>query len=234
MQNEECRRLKVIIIDDDEELLNLLDEYLSNKGLEICKVNSGVKALEMLEKEHFDMAILDIMMPGMDGLEVLKHINTDFSYLPVIMLTAMGGEPDRVIGLELGADDYIAKPFSSRELFARIKAIVRRQEKVLKNEHSLPSGTIKIDLEKRDVIKNGKNVELSSVEFDVLNILVQNKGIVLSRDRLMDLARGKDFMAFDRSMDVHISHLRQKLENDPKNPALIKTVWGVGYIYTGG
>jgi DNA-binding response OmpR family regulator len=98
----------------------------------------------------------------------------------------------------------------------------------------LPSGTIKIDLEKRDVIKNGKNVELSSVEFDVLNILVQNKGIVLSRDRLMDLARGKDFMAFDRSMDVHISHLRQKLENDPKNPALIKTVWGVGYIYTGG
>ncbi|MEQ8188371.1 MAG: response regulator [Candidatus Eremiobacterota bacterium] len=226
--------MKVIIIDDDEELLNLLDEYLSNKGLEICKVNSGVKALEILEKEHFDMAILDIMMPGMDGLEVLRHINTDFSYLPVIMLTAMGGEPDRVIGLELGADDYIAKPFSSRELFARIKAIVRRQEKVLKKEHSLPSGTIKIDLEKREVIKHGKAIELSSVEFDVLSILVQNKGIVLSRDRLMDLARGKDFMAFDRSVDVHISHLRQKLENDPKNPTLIKTVWGVGYIYTGG
>ena len=226
--------MKVIIIDDDEELLNLLDEYLSNKGLEICKVNSGSKALEVLEKEHFDMAILDIMMPGMDGLEVLRHINTDFSYLPVIMLTAMGGEPDRVIGLELGADDYIAKPFSSRELFARIKAIVRRQEKVLKKEHSLPSGTIKIDLEKREVINHGKAIELSSVEFDVLSILVQNKGIVLSRDRLMDLARGKDFMAFDRSVDVHISHLRQKLENDPKNPTLIKTVWGVGYIYTGG
>ena len=226
--------MKVIIIDDDEELLNLLDEYLSNKGLEICKVNSGVKALEMLEQEHFDMAILDIMMPGMDGLEVLRHINADFSYLPVIMLTAMGGESDRVIGLELGADDYIAKPFSSRELFARIKAIVRRQEKVLKNEHSLPAGTIKVDLEKREVIKHGKKIELSSVEFDVLSILVQNKGIVLSRDRLMDLARGKDFMAFDRSMDVHISHLRQKLENDPKNPTLIKTVWGVGYIYTGG
>ncbi|MEQ8168770.1 MAG: response regulator [Candidatus Eremiobacterota bacterium] len=226
--------MKVIIIDDDEELLNLLDEYLSNKGLEICKVNSGMKALEILEKEHFDMAILDIMMPGMDGLEVLRHINTDFSYLPVIMLTAIGGESDRVIGLELGADDYIAKPFSSRELFARIKAIVRRQEKVLKKENSLPSGTIKIDLEKREVVKHGKEIELSSVEFDVLSILVQNKGIVLSRDRLMDLARGKDFMAFDRSMDVHISHLRQKLENDPKNPTLIKTVWGVGYIYTGG
>lgn len=226
--------MKVIIIDDDEELLNLLDEYLSNKGLEICKVNSGVKALEMLEKEHFDMAILDIMMPGMDGLEVLRHINTDFSYLPVIMLTAMGGESDRVIGLELGADDYIAKPFSSRELFARIKAIVRRQEKVLKKNNSVPSIAIKIDLEKREVLKHGKSIELSSVEFDVLSILVQNKGIVLSRDRLMDLARGKDFMAFDRSMDVHISHLRQKLENDPKNPTLIKTVWGVGYIYTGG
>ncbi len=226
--------MKVIIIDDDEELLNLLDEYLSNKGLEICKVNSGVKALEMLEKEHFDMAILDIMMPGMDGLEVLRHINSDFSYLPVIMLTAMGGESDRVIGLELGADDYIAKPFSSRELFARIKAIVRRQEKVLKKNDSVPSVAIKIDLEKREVLKQGKEVELSSVEFDVLSILVQNKGIVLSRDRLMDLARGRDFMAFDRSMDVHISHLRQKLENDPKNPTLIKTVWGVGYIYTGG
>ncbi len=226
--------MKVIIIDDDEELLNLLDEYLSNKGLEICKVTSGVKALEILEKEHFDMAILDIMMPGMDGLEVLRHINIDFSYLPVIMLTAMSGESDRVIGLELGADDYIAKPFSSRELFARIKAIVRRQEKALKKNNSVPSVAIKIDLEKREVLKQGKEVELSSVEFDVLSILLQNKGIVLSRDRLMDLARGKDFMAFDRSMDVHISHLRQKLENDPKNPTLIKTVWGVGYIYTGG
>lgn len=227
--------MKVIIIDDDEELLNLLGEYLSNKGIEICKVNSGVKALEMLEKEPFDMAVLDIMMPGMDGLEVLRHINSDFSYLPVIMLTAMGGEADRVIGLELGADDYIVKPFSSRELFARIKAIVRRQEKAVKKNDCVTSVTaIKIDLEKREVVKHGKEIELSSVEFDLLSILVQNKGIVLSRDRLMDLARGKDFMAFDRSVDVHISHLRQKLENDPKNPSLIKTVWGVGYIFTGG
>jgi two-component system OmpR family response regulator len=226
--------LKVIIIDDDEELLNLLGEYLSNKGIEICKVNSGVKALEMLEKEPFDMAVLDIMMPGMDGLEVLRHINSDFSYLPVIMLTAMGGEADRVIGLELGADDYIVKPFSSRELFARIKAIVRRQEKSVKKNDCVPSVAIKIDLEKREVVKHGKEIELSSVEFDLLSILVQNKGIVLSRDRLMDLARGKDFIAFDRSVDVHISHLRQKLENDPKNPSLIKTVWGVGYIFTGG
>lgn len=227
--------MKIIIIDDDVELLNLLGDYLSNKGLEICKVNSGIKALAIMEEQEFDLAILDVMMPEMDGLEVLRKINENHGEMPVIMLTAMGSEADRVIGLEMGADDYIVKPFSPRELFARIKAMTRRQNKLGKrNVSTSPATNVKIDFEKRKVEKKGEFIELSSVEFDVLSILYRNKGIVLSRDKLMDLARGKDFLAFDRSIDVHISHLRQKLEDDPKNPSLIKTVWGTGYIYTGG
>jgi two-component system OmpR family response regulator len=226
--------LRIIVIDDDLELLNLLGDYLSNKGMEICKVNSGIEALSIMEEKEFDLAILDVMMPGMDGLEVLQRINEVHSELPVIMLTAMGSEADRVVGLEMGADDYIVKPFSPRELFARIKAMARRQGKFQKKEiANLSAIEVKIDFEKRKVEKKGEFIELSSVEFDVLSILYRNRGIVLSRDKLMDLARGKDFLAFDRSIDVHISHLRQKLEDDPKNPSLIKTVWGVGYIYTG-
>ena len=224
--------MKIILIDDDEKLLNLLDEYLSTNEMEIYKANSGIKGLEMIKKEKFDIAVLDVMMPGLDGIETLKEIMKSHSYLPVIMLTARGDEADRIVGLEVGADDYMVKPFSPRELLARIKAVTRRQKKV-NTEAESPGDLIELDINKREAIFNGKPVELTGAEFDILTILVQNKGIVLSRDRIMDLARGKDFMAFDRSIDVHISHLRQKLEKDPKNPEIIKTIWGIGYLYSG-
>lgn len=224
--------MKIILIDDDEKLLNLLDEYLSTSDLEVYKATSGIKGLEMIKKEKFDIAVLDVMMPGLDGIETLKEIMKSHSYLPVIMLTARGDEADRIVGLEVGADDYMVKPFSPRELLARIKAVTRRQKKV-NTEAESPGDLIELDINKREAIFNGKPVELTGAEFDILTILVQNKGIVLSRDRIMDLARGKDFMAFDRSIDVHISHLRQKLEKDPKNPEIIKTIWGIGYLYSG-
>jgi len=228
--------LKIILIDDDERLLNLLEEYLSERDMEVKKATSGHEGLGMIEKEKFDLAILDVMMPGLDGLEVLRRINKDHDFLPVIMLTARGDEADRIVGLELGADDYIVKPFSPRELLARIKAVTRRHEKVAKkreNEDNISIDVIKLDLQKREATLRGNPVELTSVEFEILSILVQNRGIVLSRERIMDLARGKDFIAFDRSIDVHISHLRQKIEKDPKNPEFIKTIWGVGYIFSG-
>ncbi len=224
--------MKIILIDDDEKLLNLLDEYLSTNEMEIYKANSGIKGLEMIKKEKFDIAVLDVMMPGLDGIETLKEIMKSHSYLPVIMLTARGDEADRIVGLEVGADDYMVKPFSPRELLARIKAVTRRKKKCNTGEE-IKHDVIELDTNKREAIFNGKPVELTGAEFDILTILVQNKGIVLSRDRIMDLARGKDFMAFDRSIDVHISHLRQKLEKDPKNPEIIKTIWGIGYLYSG-
>jgi two-component system OmpR family response regulator len=231
--------LKIILIDDDVELLELLEEFLSFNGMEVTTCPSGKEGLAMIEKEIFDVAVLDVMMPGMSGLDVLKRISSDFSCLPVIMLTAKGEEIDRVVGIELGADDYMVKPFSSRELLARIKAIGRRKEKLTAIKEpeqvleTIASQEIELDEKKRHAIVRGETVELSAIEFDILNIFVMNRGIVLSRDKIMDLSRGKEFIAYDRSIDVTISRIRQKVEKDPREPELIKTVWGVGYIYTG-
>ena len=227
--------LKVILIDDDKELLELLEEYLTNNDMEVHKANCGEKALEMIKEDRFDIAILDVMMPKMNGLEVLKRINNEYNYLPVIMLTAKGDEVDRILGLEMGADDYIPKPFNPRELLARIKAVIRRKEKVdIANEMEEINGdTVKLDLKKRQAVVRGELIELTSLEFDILNIFIQNKGIVLSREKIMDLSRGQAFTAFDRSIDANISRLRQKIEKDHKKPELIKTIWGVGYVFSG-
>ena len=228
--------MKVILIDDDEELLELLTEYLSSGGLDIITASSGKEGLLLLEEEKADLAVLDVMMPGMDGFEVLKVISKEYPSLPVILLTARSEELDRVLGLELGADDYLVKPFSSRELLARIKAIVRRKEKLkqtVQDELETNIDVVKLNPKKRKAIVRGKAIELSSIEFDILKIFIENRGMVLAREKIMDLARGKDFIALDRSIDVQISRLRQKLERNPKQPVLIKTVWGVGYIFTG-
>ncbi len=233
--------IKALLIDDDIELLGLLEIYFSRNGVEVYRATSGESGLSMLEKEKFDVAILDVMMPNMNGFEVLKKINASYSYLPVIMLTAKNDEIDRILGLEIGADDYIIKPFNSRELLARVRAVLRRkerfaggtEEKEKRVRQNLGTGSIQIDLEKRKTFISGNPVELSSLEFDLLKIFVQHKGIVLSRERIMELARGHT-TGFDRTLDVNISRLRQKIEKDSKNPEFIKTVWGVGYIYSGG
>ncbi len=226
----------VLIVDDDEKLCRLVGEYLHDNGLHTLRLADGENVLKTLSDESPDIIILDIMLPGKDGLEVLKEIRKVHT-LPVIMLTAKGDDTDRIVGLELGADDYLPKPFNPRELLARIKAVLRRSGPMEKNNieqtHSLSitAGGIVLNMARQTVLVEGNERELSSTEFRILEVLMKNPNTVLSRDQLMTLARGRDFSAFDRSIDVHISKIRTKVETDPQAPKRIKTVWGSGYMF---
>ncbi|MBP1739371.1 MAG: ompR [Deltaproteobacteria bacterium] len=227
---------RVLLVDDDEKLRRLLKEYLEGYEFHVFTLADGEAVLNAVRKESPEIVILDIMLPKKDGLEVLKEIRA-VSRVPVIMLTAKGEEADRVVGLELGADDYLPKPFSPRELLARMKAVLRRLEPGLKptteGEEGLrvEAGNLVLDKARQTLVMEGKEVPLSSTEYRVLKVLMENPNRVLSRDQIMTLARGKDFMAFDRSIDVHISKLRAKLESDPRSPKRIKTIWGSGYMF---
>ncbi len=227
---------KVLIIDDDEKLRKLLKEYLEGNGFKVLTLADGSDVKKILQKESPEMVILDIMLPGKDGLEVLKEIRMDDT-LPVIMLTAKGDQTDRIVGLELGADDYLPKPFNPRELLARMKAVLRRavpenRDQVRKKEDTLlKAGGVTLNKAKQTLLIEDKELELSSTEYKILEVLMRHPNVVFSRDQLMNLARGRDFMAFDRSIDVHISKLRAKLEPDPRSPIRIKTVWGAGYMF---
>jgi two-component system phosphate regulon response regulator OmpR len=227
---------KVLLVDDDEKLRKLVGEYLEGYGFQVTALPDGRSVLSTIRNESPDIVILDIMLPGKDGLEVLKEIRSEFS-LAVIMLTAKGDDADRIVGLELGADDYLPKPFSPRELLARIKAVLRRLEpgvKVTAEESRalrVEAGNLVLDKARQILLMEGKEIALSSTEYRVLRVLMENPNRVLSRDQIMTLARGKDFMAFDRSIDVHISKLRAKLESDPRFPKRIKTIWGSGYMF---
>jgi two-component system phosphate regulon response regulator OmpR len=226
---------RVLIIDDDEKLRKLLGEYLKDHGFHTTCIADGADVLTVLSTDRPDLVILDIMLPGKDGLEVLKEIRKDHE-LPVIMLTARGDDTDRIVGLELGADDYLPKPFNPRELLARMKAVLRRtvnEDKGggEKTRHNIINAAgISLNTAKQTVVVEGREMELSTAEFRVLEVLMKNPNTVMSRDQLMTLARGRDFTAFDRSIDVHISKLRSKVEADPNAPKRIKTIWGAGYM----
>jgi DNA-binding response OmpR family regulator len=221
--------LRVLCIDDDDRLYQLLASYLGPNGVTLTHASDGPKGLAALSNSVFDAVLLDVMMPRMDGLEVCRRIR-QLSGVPVIMLTAKGDEADRVVGLELGADDYVAKPFSPRELLARLRAVLRRsQPAAVTNE--IVVGQVAVDVGARKVNVAGDSIDLTGLEFDLLMALVRRPGRVVSRETLLAEAGRGDVTVNDRTVDVHVSHLRRKLGDDPRSPRLIKTVRGVGYVF---
>jgi DNA-binding response OmpR family regulator len=220
---------RVLLIDDDARLPDLLRSYLEQNGVTLSHAPDGPRGLIMLEQGAYDAVLLDVMMPGMDGIEVCKRIRGK-SNIPIVMLTAKGDETDRVVGLELGADDYVAKPFSPRELLARLRAVLRRARPDVSGER-LNVGDVSIDVPGRTVTLAGKLVDLTGIEFDVLVALVRRAGRVVAREALLSEAGRGDVTVGERTVDVHVSHLRQKLGDDPRSPRIIKTVRGGGYVF---
>ncbi|MDP5138445.1 response regulator transcription factor [Rheinheimera baltica] len=224
---------RLLLIDDDIQLTSLLAEYLQKDGFDVTSYNDGFAGLSCLQQQQFDLLILDIMMPTLDGISLLKRLRQT-NNMPVIMLTARGDEFDRVVGLELGADDYLAKPCLPRELTARIRAILRRVQQPSKpQQHSaLQYGALMINTVNRSVYVDQKLVELTGAEFNVLYLLTQNAGQILSKAALSEQALGRALSSFDRSIDVHISHIRQKLGKLPNGQYWITAVRGKGYQFT--
>ena len=222
---------KILIVDDEEDILTLLEYNLEKAGFKVISADDGPEAIELTKKENPSLIILDIMLPSMEGTEVCKVIKRDnaTSHIPIIMLTAKGEEVDRIVGLELGADDYITKPFSPRELILRVKAVLKRmQGRQESGSSNIKAGNIKIDLERSVVISNGKPIKLTATEFKLLVELVKARGKVLSRDELLDRVRGMDYYVTDRTIDTHIRRLREKLGKSAKH---IETVRGFGYKF---
>ncbi len=222
---------RILIIEDDEALASMVVEYLGGMGFQVTARHSAAEGLKLLAHGGFEALILDIMLPDMDGLEVCRRLRTE-SQIPILMLTARGDETDRIVGLELGADDYLPKPFSPRELVARLRAILRRA--VMSGETRRPVlsfGRLEIDRDARLVRVDGQERALTSYQFDLLCAMAANAGRVMPREALMDRLRGEDLEAFDRSIDVHVSRIRAAIEDDPKRPRRIITVRGAGYVF---
>lgn len=217
--------MRVLIIDDDTELCALVQEFLEREDFRVTCEHHGIRGLELAQAGSFDLIILDLMLPGMDGFSLLKRLRTR-SAVPVLMLTARGEGADRIVGLELGADDYLAKPFNPRELLARIRAILRRVQ--VRSKGRIEVNGVVLDPGTREVFCDQRPVEMTTLEFDILEALVRSAGRVVSRDALMESMYNRKATPFDRSIDMHVSHLRRKLET---NRTLIKTVRGVGYQF---
>jgi DNA-binding response OmpR family regulator len=220
--------IRVLLVDDDVRLHELLTSYLEQNGVLVARAYDGASGLRQLEIGTFDAVLLDVMMPGIDGLEVCRRIRQR-SRIPVIMLTAKGDETDRVVGLELGADDYVAKPFSPRELLARLRAVLRRATPDAVSER-IVVGDLALEAQSRVVRLGAEAVELTGIEFDILLALARRAGRVVPRESLLDEAGRGAVVVSERTVDVHISHLRQKLRDDPRAPRRIKTVRGIGYV----
>jgi DNA-binding response OmpR family regulator len=220
---------RILVIDDDSRLAAMVSEYLAAAGYRVATAASGAAGLERLAREPYDALVLDLSLPDVDGLEVCRRLR-ERSDVAVLMLTARGDATDRIVGLELGADDYLPKPFEPRELLARLKAILRRGKRAAKDP-LLSFGRLEIDRGARAVRVAGKEKPLTSFQFALLVALAENAGRVLSRDALMDLVKGEKLDAFDRSIDVHVSRIRAAIEDDPKKPRRIITVRGAGYVF---
>jgi two-component system, OmpR family, response regulator len=225
--------LTALLVEDDARLAILTSEYLAGHGVVVTRAGDGRQGLAEALRHRFDVVLLDLMLPGKDGLEVCRELRGR-SDVPIIVLTARGEEADRVMGLELGADDYLPKPFSPRELLARIRAVVRRARgQAGPRLEAVRVGRLALDPAARRATLGGKDVPLTGYEFSLLYALASRAGRILTREQLIELAGGNPEEAFDRSVDVHVSRLRQKLGDDPKRPRLVKTVRGAGYVLAG-
>ena len=227
----------LLVVDDDPKLRELLRRYLAENQFEVSLAQDGPAMNRLLQRQPVDLIVLDLMLPGEDGLSIVRRLRGGGDSTPVIMLTAKGDDVDRIVGLEMGADDYIAKPFNPRELLARIHAVLRRQPAAdLPGAPSTDAvevefGEFRLNLAQRTLHRNGEAVPLTSGEFAVLKVFARHPRIPLSREKLMMLARGREYSAFDRSLDVQISRLRKLIEADPQHPRYLQTVWGVGYVF---
>jgi DNA-binding response OmpR family regulator len=225
-----------LLVDDDARLAAMVAEYLGANEIEVTIAPDGERGLQALTRRRFDVVLLDIMLPGLDGLEVCRRIRSmpEHQDLPILMLTAKGDDIDKIVGLELGADDYLAKPFNPRELLARVRAVLRRgahsMTSAASGRNRFRTGGLEIDFGAREVTVDGERRLLTHFEFELLSCMARAAGRVLSREHLLDALKGMEYESFDRSIDVHVSRLRAKLEPNPKEPRYIKTVRGVGYL----
>lgn len=228
----------IAVVDDHPQIRELLVRYLGSHGYRVSEAESATAFRRIAERSSLDLVVLDVMMPGEDGISLCRDLRTS-SQVPVIFLTAVSEDSDRILGLEMGADDYLTKPFNPRELLARIRAVLRRAASVPVQRAGAPTGQIRlggltVDMERREVIgTDGVAAPLSTAEFRLLAVFISHPSIILTRDELLDLAQGRAAEAWDRSIDNQVSRLRRKIEKDPKNPELIVTHWGGGYSFTG-
>lgn len=230
------RQHRLLVVDDDSRLRDLLTRYFTEQGFEVKAVGDGPQMERARSREHFDLIVLDLMLPGEDGLTICRRLRGTGDTTPIVMLTAKGEDIDRIVGLEMGADDYLPKPFNPRELLARVNAVLRRQSAPPPGAPEAEAelvrfGQVEVDLAARTLVRNGETVSLTTGEFAVLKILLQHPRQPLSRDKLMTLARGREQGPFDRAIDVQVSRLRKLVEPDPAQPRYLQTVWGFGYVF---
>ncbi|MCX8520073.1 MAG: two-component system response regulator OmpR [Rhodoferax sp.] len=228
---------KILVVDDDARIRDLLKRYLTQEGFEVLLAEDSKTLNRIMIRDTVDLIVLDLMLPGEDGLSICRRLRTGKDHTPIIMLTAKGEDVDRIVGLEVGADDYLGKPFNPRELLARIHAVLRRRPAPempgapATDNESVQFGPFRFDLGARTLHKNGEELTLTTGEFAMLKALVRHPRTPLSREKLAQLSRGREFEPFDRSLDVQVSRLRKLIETDPGNPRMIQTVWGVGYVF---
>jgi phosphate regulon transcriptional regulator PhoB len=222
----------VLIVEDEQDIADLVKYHLEKAGLPARTLGNGKQALELIAREHPDLLVLDLMLPGMDGMELCRRLRADPTTqgIPIVMLTARGEEVDRILGLEMGADDYLPKPFSPRELVARVKAVLRRRiQPTAPDESPVAAGNLRLDPARHEVTRQGRPVELSAMEFRLLEFFLRHRGRVFTRAQLLDQVWGHDRFVEPRTVDVHVRRLREKIEDDSRHPTLILTIRGLGY-----
>ncbi len=238
MNTSTTRITKLLVVDDDTRIRDLLRRYLTQEGFEVSTAEGSVAMDQVLQNEAIDLIVLDLMMPGEDGLSICRRLRNSSNNTPIIMLTAKGEDVDRIVGLEVGADDYLTKPFNPRELLARVQAVLRRRivpavagAPVASTQSVAKFGGFVFDMAARRLTKNGLDTPLTTGEFAMLKTLVSHPRIPLTREKIAQLSKGREFEPFDRSLDVQISRLRKLIEIDPAKPRHLQTVWGVGYVF---